>query len=161
LSEQESMSADGDIQIERRAYPRWVIDLELTFKVLKDNGGGVLKKLLARTVKAVTKNISGGGALLLTGEALKPGDRIEISLRLQSSETAINILAEVTRAGVEGDAVKFLHVATESDEVLQGMIRQKLRYTVRSNMTPQEALELARIEYFLRMLDEELSSRNL
>ncbi len=138
-----------------------MIDLELTFKVIRDDGSGVLKKLLARTVKAVTRNISGGGALLLTGEALKPGDRIEISLRLQSSETAVNILAEVTRAGVEGAAVRFLHVATESDEVLQGMIRQKLRYSVRSNMTPQEALEMARKEYFLRMLDEELSSRNM
>ena len=153
--------ADDDILVERRAYPRWVIDLELTFKVLKNANAGVLSKLLAKSVSAVTLNISGGGALISTGQALVPGDRLDISLRLQSSETAVRILGEVTRTGEEKAAVKFLKVATENEEILQGMIRQKMRYSSRTNITPQEALELAQKEFFLRMLDEELSSRNM
>ena len=157
----ENYLADSDILVERRAYPRWVIDLELTFKQIKNANAGVLSKLLAKNSKAVTLNISGGGALLATDQALVPGDKLDISLQLQSSETVVRIIAEVTRVGETQAAVKFLKVATEGDELLQGMIRQKMRYSARTNLSPQEALEIAQREYFLRMLDEELSSRNM
>jgi len=153
--------ADNDILVERRAYPRWTIDLELTFKQVKSDNSRALSQILAKSFKAVTVNISGGGTLLLTDHTLVPGERLDINLRLQSSENAVKILAEVARVEAGKAALKFLKISTESDELLQGMIRQKMRFSARTKMTQQEALALAQKEFFLRMLDEELTSRNM
>jgi len=158
---------EGELLIERRKYPRWQCSLEVKYKVLKDDKLGKFKEIFQKSKDIRTKDISGSGALLITQEPLKVGDRITMKIYFPSSDNVIKIFAEVVRVvekeenGVKKyfTGVRYIDIITESDDVLQEIIEEKLRSNKKGDITKEEILKLAQIEYFLRLLYEELRSK--
>ena len=156
---------DGELLIERRKYPRWSCPFEVKYKTIKGGKPGVLGSLFQKNKDSGAINVSGGGAMLVTDEDLKPGDKVSLSILLKSTESAVKIIGEVVRIESEHVqdnkkrvAVKFVEIHTESDDILQDLIRSKMRFA-KNSISAEEAMTLAQREYFLRMMDEELRHR--
>lgn len=159
----------GELLVEKRKYPRWVCPLDVKYKILKNDKLGKFKEIFQKTKDIKTGDVSGSGALLITEELLKTGDRISMNIYLSSSDSKVKVIAEVVRVFEKEElgrkkyytGVKFIDIQTESDEILQELIERKLNESKKINLTKEEALKIAQQEYFLRLLNEELRARKI
>ncbi len=85
---------------DRRRHERLDIELEVAFVIVKGEGRRDVE------FEGVTKNISAGGLLLVSEEALKPGTLIELALEI-SPEIAIECMGRVLRSQPAGIEEKF------------------------------------------------------
>lgn len=73
------MSPYGKVQFERRVFPRFQLEIPVTYQVLPHGGGAVEG---AAGSPASTGNISLGGLQLNLPEAVQVGDRLQIRMFL-------------------------------------------------------------------------------
>ncbi|GEM_PF-1801013 len=155
--------SDGELLINKRKMPRWKCSINVKFKVVKEDKFGVLKNIFVKTREAESRDISAAGSLLLTKEPLQVGDRLAFSIFLPATDSNIKALGEVVRVFEKTDAgekkyfigVKYIDIITESDDVLEEILVQKLRAGAKTNLSKEEALKQARYEYFMRLINEE------
>ena len=70
---------------ERRRFVRLDTRLDVTYTVLP----------ATRAQQAVTKDIGGGGICIFSEQVLKPGDQLQVSMKLPNHDKAVNFTAEV------------------------------------------------------------------
>lgn len=99
--------------VEKRQHERVLATLKVEFRMIDSE---LAKKLLAHDhyrqttaehlpelslksplYKAVTKDVSLGGLLLVSQQALAVGTQVEVSLHLPNYKTSLNFLAQITR----------------------------------------------------------------
>ncbi|MFH1824632.1 MAG: PilZ domain-containing protein [Candidatus Firestonebacteria bacterium] len=156
----------GELLIEKRKYPRWQCSLDVKYKVLKDEKLGKFKEIFQKFNDIKTKDMSGDGALLITEEPLKVKDKITMKIYFPSSDNTIKIFAEAIRVSERDEkgvrkyftGVKYINIITESDDVLEEIIEQKLNASKKTGTTKEEVLKLAQVEYLLKLLHEEVKS---
>ncbi|MFH1074987.1 MAG: PilZ domain-containing protein [Candidatus Firestonebacteria bacterium] len=155
---------EGELQIEQRKAPRWKCSINVKFKIVKEEKLGVLKDIFIRYKEGESRDISAGGTQLVSKEPLKVGDKLTMSIYLPATDNTVKALGEVVRViEKEEDGVKkyfigiqYVDIITESDDILEEIMDQKLRTgTAGTKMSKEEALKLARYEYFIRLINEE------
>lgn len=100
---------------ERRGAPRFNVSLPITFTVLDSR----------RICNAVVDNISLGGVLLLTHEALDHGNKIVIHLPAAGDST-INVAASVIRTSSVGEfGVAFIALSDKDMDRLSEFLEQR------------------------------------
>jgi len=110
---------------ERRRFVRLDTRLEVTYTVLPGT----------HARQAVTKDIGGGGICFFADSELKPGDRLQVTMKLPGREQPANFTAEVIwcepyevigKAGRQRSievGVRFLEIAPQDQEaVMQHVI---------------------------------------
>ena len=110
---------------ERRRFVRLDTRLEVTYTVLPTT----------KTQQAVTKGIGGGGICFFADSELKPGERLQVAMKLPGREQPVNGTAEVVwcepyevigKAGRQRSieiGVRFLEIAPQDqDAVMQHVI---------------------------------------
>lgn len=155
--------SDGELLINKRKLPRWKCSLDVKFKVVTEDKFGTLKNIFNKSQEGQSVDISAGGTLLVTRVQLKAGDRLSFSIYLPATDSTVKVLGEVIRVSEkteEGEkkyfiGVKYVDIITESDEVLEEILDQKLRAGAKTNLTKEDALKQARYEYFMRLINEE------
>ena len=160
---------EGELLIEKRKFPRWHCTLDVKYKIIKDEKLSKFKDIFQKTKDIRTSDISGGGALLISNEPLKIGEKISMNIFLPSSDSYIKMFAEVVRVFDRKEngedkyyaGVKYIEVKTESDDILGEIIEQKMAASRKGDLTKEEALKMAQHEYFLRLLHEELRDKKL
>ena len=70
---------------ERRRFVRLDTRLEVQYTVLP----------AAQAHATVTKDIGGGGICFFSNQVLKPGDRLQVAMKLPGSDRSVNFTAEV------------------------------------------------------------------
>ena len=110
---------------ERRQFVRLDTRLEVTYTVLPT----------AQTRQAVTKGIGGGGICFFADSELKPGERLQVAMKLPGREQPVSCTAEVVwcepyevigKTGRQRSVevgVRFLEIAPQDqDAVMQHVI---------------------------------------
>jgi Tfp pilus assembly protein PilZ len=108
-------SAEGDSQnaIKRR-HPRIPVELEVRWKTVEDSDFR----------KAVLRDISIGGALLVTDEQLQPGDDVVVELITPGGASPIPIAGKVTYAADTGAGVRFTYRDGGGSQRLREVVRR-------------------------------------
>ena len=153
---------EGELQIEQRKAPRWKCSITVKFKVVKDEKLGVLKDIFTKYKEGVSRDISAGGTQLVSKDPVKPGDKLTMSIYLPATDNTVKALGEVIRVVEKEEdgekkyfiGIKYVDIITESDDVLEEIMDQKLR-SAGAKISKEEALRLARYEYFIRLINEE------
>ena len=110
---------------ERRHFVRLDTRLEVTYTVLP----------ATQAQQTVTKGIGGGGICFFSDSELKPGERLQVAIKLPSREQPVNCIAEVVwcepyevigKTGRQRSievGVRFLQIAPQDqDAVMQHVI---------------------------------------
>ncbi|MCX5776269.1 MAG: PilZ domain-containing protein [Candidatus Firestonebacteria bacterium] len=155
--------AEGEFQIERRESPRWKCSISVTYKISTDKKFGGLKNLFIKAKTGVCLDISAGGIELVSDEPVKLGDKITVDIYLSATDNRVKAFGVVRRVSekIENNTKKYFigmeytDIITESDEFLEEIIEQKLQSGAGSKLSKEEALKLARHEYFHRLINEE------
>ena len=118
---------------ERRRFVRLDVYLDVSYSVLPDS----------QPRYSVTKDVGAGGFCLVTDEPLKPGTRLQVSLKLPERGTPVVCVGEVawseayeivtktgSRRSVE-TGVRFIEIAAEDREVVMRHVILKLQPTRR------------------------------
>ena len=110
----------------------------------------------------MSRDISAGGTQLVSKEPVKAGDKLTMSIYLPATDNTVKALGEVVRVVEKEEdgekkyfiGIKYVDIITESDDVLEEIMDQKLR-SAGAKISKEEALRLARYEYFIRLINEE------
>ena len=86
-----------------------------------------------------------------------------MSIYMPATDNTVRALGEVVRVkemeeeGVKKYfiGIKYVDIITESDDLLEEIMNQKLKAGAKTNISKEEALRLARYEYFIRLINEE------
>jgi hypothetical protein len=108
--------AKGNIFLDKRAHDRILVRLPITFKVMDEStqekepqDGGKIQR------DAQILDASLGGMYIISEEALKPGDHLNLKLFLHPKEDHLKILADVVWVDHSGAGLRF--VAMEQEDV--------------------------------------------
>ncbi|OGF44696.1 MAG: hypothetical protein A2231_10710 [Candidatus Firestonebacteria bacterium RIFOXYA2_FULL_40_8] len=154
---------EGELQIEQRKAPRWKCSINVKFKIIKDDKLSVLKEVFTKQKEGESRDISAGGTQLVLHEPLKVGDKLSMNIYLPATDNTVKALGEVVRVNEKTEngikkyfiGIKYVDIITESDDVLEEILDQKLKAGAGTKISKEEALKLARYEYFIRLINEE------
>ena len=158
--------SDGELLINKRKLPRWKCTLSVKFKVMKDDKFGALKNVFVKSHEGQSIDISAGGTLLVTNVKLNAGDRLSMSIYLPATDSNVKVLGEIIRVTEKDEdgekkyfiGIKYVDIITESDEVLEEILDQKLKAGAKTKLSKEDAMKQARYEYFMRLINEETFS---
>ncbi|MGD9014766.1 MAG: ATPase, T2SS/T4P/T4SS family [Candidatus Omnitrophota bacterium] len=119
-------------QDDRRAYSRLVTGIHIRYKIFKSHDE-LLKRGYTPERLSVTKNISAGGLLFVSGQAIPVGAVLELIIELPSGEELIECLGRVLRVKeIEENksydiAVCFLDITSAQRAKLDKYVQNKLQ----------------------------------
>jgi len=154
---------EGELQIEQRKAPRWKCSISVKYKIVKEHRFGAFRDFFSSFKIGESRDISAGGTHLVTRHPVKTGDKFVMIIYLPTTDNTVKALGEalrVTEKTEEGVkkyfiGMKYVDIITESDEVLEEIMDQKLRSGAAVLLSREEALRNARYEYFMRLINEE------
>ena len=155
--------SEGELQIERRKVPRWKCSINVKFKIIKNEKFGIFRDAFTKIKEGESKDISAGGTQIVSKVPVKKGDKLTMSIYMPATDNTVRALGEVVRVkemeeeGVKKYfiGIKYVDIITESDDLLEEIMNQKLKAGAKTNISKEEALRLARYEYFIRLINEE------